>query len=639
MLLAVLSAWLGGCSAFEKSPSEPNVIILLMDTLRADHLGCYGYHRNTSPLLDSLAQKGVVFGKCYAPSDYTQASTAALFTGRYPFSHGYINSNYVLEEANLTMAEIFRERGYATAAFVANGLAGKKYRMDQGFELHFEKNRALATEIVEEAAAFITQHSEQPFLVYLHFFDVHDPYRIPTSYHDRFADIRGFEVNMRDTLLLEKRIMQAWWGKDQGWGDGAEQLHALEAYFADYERLYDASISYWDETLGILLGTLVEQGLDQRTIIAIVSDHGEQFLEHGYFGHANSGYDQGLHVPFILLDPFSSELAGTRIDDPVSLIDVLPTLLARLDMEIPNQVQGSERWALIQGRARGDQISSPPAGVYSEGTFALNRPFGTLIQTYREGNLKLILDRHRDAKELYDLGKDPGETRDLFAAEPLIAARLYDKLRQHYNRNFLIFAQEKKSKMEREKEKLRELRSLGYIASGGRLGKGRDEFFPMQQVPVAKYGPFGDEEDLQSFSEQIDFTRGSYAVGQVIRGFRDQVGRKDSAGVWFDRRATFLMQKRKGRTRVVFEVLIDPRGRLENPTEIRVEFNDELGVLFPLDGPGYYEFEAALPPYLHDDEYFHVGLRANSRFILSEGDSPRLDKFGAMRILKMRLEE
>ena len=160
----------------------------------------------------------------------------------------------------------------------------------------------------------------------------------------------------------------------------------------------------------------------------------------------------------------------------------------------------------------------------------------------------------------------------------------------------------------------------------------------MRQVPLAKYGPFGDEEDLQSFSEQIDFTRGSYAVGQVIRGFRDQVGRQDSAGVWFDRRATFLMQKRKGITRVIFEVSIDSLGRGENPTEMRVEFNDELGEPFPLNGPGYYEFETALPPYLHDDEYFHLGLRANSRFILSEGDSPRLDKFGAMRICKIRLE-
>ena len=100
-------------------------------------------------------------------------------------------------------------------------------------------------------------------------------------------------------------------------------------------------------------------------------------------------------------------------------------------MEIPRQVQGRERWSLIQCRARGYQVSSPPEGVYSEGTFARNRPFSTLIQTYQKGGLKLFLDRHRDAKELYDLGKDPQETQDLFASEPQIASRLYDELQQH----------------------------------------------------------------------------------------------------------------------------------------------------------------------------------------------------------------
>ena len=218
LLLAVLSAWLGGCSAFEKSPSEPNVIILLMDTLRADHLGCYGYHRNTSPLLDSLAQKGVVFGKCYAPSDYTQASTASLFTGQDPLVHGYMNSNYVLEEANVTMAELFRDNGYQTAAFIANGLAGKKYGMDQGFDRHFEQNRASAPELAVAARTFIDEHaasSDKPFLIYMHFLDVHDPHRIPADQFGRFADPGAFAFDMQDSLLLETFVMRAWWSKVQ----------------------------------------------------------------------------------------------------------------------------------------------------------------------------------------------------------------------------------------------------------------------------------------------------------------------------------------------------------------------------------------------------------------------------------------
>ncbi len=638
-VLLAATASLGGYLAYVKLRQRPNLVVLLMDTLRADRLSCYGYHKTTSPNLDALAQKGVLFTRCYAPADYTQASTASLFTGCYPFAHGYINSNYVLEETNLTMAEIFRNQGYATAAFIANGLAGKKYRMDQGFDLHFEKNRGLAAEMVEEATAFIAQRRDQPFFIYLHFLDVHDPYRIPEPYHAKFADPEGFESNMQDTLLLETRIMQAWWSKDQKWWDGTDQPNAVKEYFADYEQLYDASIFYWDEVVGSLLKTLVERGMDQSTIIAIVSDHGEQFLEHGYFGHANSGYEEGLNIPFILFDPFNSGFSGTRIDDPVNLIDVLPTFLARLDMEIPAQVQGRERWSLIQARTRGDRTALPPGGVYTEGTFTLNRPFSTLIQTYQEGGWKLLLDRRRDAKELYHLGRDPEETRDLFVAEPGIAARLGDKLQEHYNRNFSIFARQKKTKMERQTEKLQELMALGYLAGGERLGNRRAEFFPMRQVQPTKFAPFGDEEDLRFFSDQIDFSQGRFAVGQVIRGFRDRVGRKDTAGVWFDRRATFLMQNREAKTRVVFEVSIDPRGGDENPTEIQVEFNDEPGVAFQLKGPGRYQLEAVLPPLLQGREYLYAGLRANSRFVLHRGGSPRLDVYGAMRIFSVRLED
>lgn len=172
---------------------KPNVVVLLMDTLRADRLGCYGYGRNTSPTVDAIARRGVIFTRCYAPSDYTQASTASLFTGKYPLAHGYINSNYVLEEANQTMAEILGQAGYRTAAFIANGLAGEKYQMDQGFEHHVEQDRAAAAELVERAAEFIGE-DDGPFF-YLH--DLHAlPRRprsppLPVEHLERFAD-RGF---------------------------------------------------------------------------------------------------------------------------------------------------------------------------------------------------------------------------------------------------------------------------------------------------------------------------------------------------------------------------------------------------------------------------------------------------------------
>jgi arylsulfatase A-like enzyme len=341
---------------------KPNVVVLLVDTLRADHLKCYGYHRNTAPVLDGLARQGAVFTQCYAPSDYTSASTASLFTGKYPLAHGYLNSHYILEETHTTLAEIFKREGYTTAGFIANGLAGKKYHMDQGFDHYFEKNRASAAELVAAASAFIEEQSDEPFFIYMHFLDVHDPHRIPGAYHGKFADPTEFVYDMQDTLRLEEFVMRAWWDVAQGWRDPTLGHDQVASYFADYIQLYDASIFYWDEYLGHLLGSLEAGGMDQRTIIVITSDHGEQFLEHGYFGHANSGYQVGLHIPFILYDPLNREIAGLQIGDLVNGIDILPTLLARLDVEIPPAVQGRERFSLLVPGAQGEASAAGTGG-------------------------------------------------------------------------------------------------------------------------------------------------------------------------------------------------------------------------------------------------------------------------------------
>ena len=620
-----------GCGELRQ---KPNVVVLLVDTLRADHLKCYGYHRNTAPFLEGLARRGAIFTQCYAPSDYTPASTASLFTGQYPLAHGYLNSHYVLAEPHTTMAEIFQRQGYATAGFIANGLAGEKYQMHQGFDHYFEKNRASAAELVAAASAFIEQQADEPFFAYLHFLDVHDPHRIPKEYHDRFADPADFAYDMQDTLQLDNFVMRAWWGAAQGWRDQTVGPEQVAAYFADYIQLYDASISYWDEHLGVLLDLLAAQGIDQRTIIVITSDHGEQFLEHGYFGHGNSGYQVGLHIPFIISDPLHPNIAGLRVDNLVNAVDILPTLLARLNWQIAPAVQGQERWSLLASDAPGETSES----IYTEGTFMANRPFSTLIQTYREGEWKLLLDRLRDTKELYHLREDPGELRDRFAEQPEIAAQLYGKIRQYYNGNLQLFEQHQQSQMQLTEQKLQELRALGYITGRAGLQRPAAEFFPMKPVRLEKFGPFGDEEDLGKFSHAIDFFRGQVAWGQVIGGYSDRVGQRDSAGVWFDRRATFLMPNQPVGQRVVVELTIDPVGGADNPTQIEVKFNDKPSGAWALNGVGPYRFEAALPAFLQQRAFFYLTIEADNRFVIRKATSVRNDIYGAMRIRRLYLE-
>ena len=612
---------------------QPNVVILLVDTLRADRLGCYGHVRQTSPTVDALARKGIVFSRCYAPSDYTSATTASLFTGLYPLAHGYVHADYALEESNLTLAEIFAQQGYRTAAFVANGLAGEKYHMDQGFEIFYEKNRATAAELVQQASDFIARHRDEPFLVYMHFMEVHDPHRIPASQVERFAAPGQFTRDMQDTLLLEKTIMDAWWGKEQEWWENAVVRSDAAAYFDAYAALYDAAIYYWDESAGALLQALAAHGLDGETIVVVTSDHGEQLLEHGYFGHANSGYDVGLHVPLVVYDPLLLERAGKELDHPVGSIDILPTLLARLGADIPAAIQGRERWSLM----RGEQAPQNAPGVYSEGTFMRNHPFSTLIQTYREGPWKLILDRLRDTKELYDLARDPGETQDLFAARPEIAARLGGHIRELYNRNLQIFDARERSGRERQEEKMRELLALGYFSSTG-AGKSA-EFFPMRPLRLRQFGPFGDEEDLARFTDRVDFVRGPAVAGQILRGYRDEVGKLDPAGAFFDRRATFLLRNADAGTHIEVDLYIDPAGGADNPAAIQFYFDGEPGARFALDGPGSYRFAQQLPGEIARKEYFYAELRADGRFLLRAGQSPRTDQYAALKIRRVSLEK
>ncbi len=639
-LLAAAAAALSGLTACAapKAP-RPNILILLMDTLRADRLGCYGYGKPTSPAVDQLAQRGTLFTRCYASSDYTHASTASLFTGRYPLAHGYVNSDYVLEDTNLTMAEIFRDAGYTTAAFIANGLAGRKYRMDQGFHEHFEKNRASAFELSEAVTEFIGRHSQEgdrPFLAYLHFLDVHDPHRIPAAEFSRMADPSAFVFDMQDTLLLETMVMRAWWSTVQKWRDEGEAPGQVARYFEDYSDLYDSSIAYWDEAVGSILESLARNGLDRNTVVVVTSDHGEQLLEHGFFGHANSGYDVGLHVPLVLFDP-AEDGVGRRVSRPVSLIDVLPSLLARAGMPVPKQVQGRSWWPFSTAGSSPATDSRP---VYSEGTFFANRPVGTLIQTIRKGKWKLILDRLRDSKELYDLSRDPGETRNLLGIETEVAARLYGEMQRHYNSHLNSFNARQRSQADRTAEKLRELRSLGYITPPGpRRHRLPTQYFPMAGAGVHRFGPFGDEEDLERFSDHLDLTRpGGASLGQIIRGCSEDPARADGSGLWFDRRSTFLLHNDGTRRRVRFEAAVDP-GAPAALTTVQVEFNDTPGRVFPLEGTGRFRVEAPLPDSLRRAGYFYTGLLADSRFVLHEGPSPRTHRWAALKIRGVRLLE
>ncbi|MEW6753953.1 MAG: sulfatase [Candidatus Latescibacterota bacterium] len=633
---AVLLAGLLGLSLLCGCPSPqrpPNLVVLLVDALRPDRLGCYGYGRPTSPHLDSLAARGILYTRCYAPCDYTPGSVGSLFTGRYPLAHGYVNAGYVLEAQAHTLAEILQERGYRTAGFTANALTGRKYGMDQGFGHFAERNRDPAPQLVGSIVDFVRGHGSAPFFVYAHFMEVHDPQRIPPDRWARFTDPARFVHDLQDTLAHERQVMRVLASVTQQWAPDDSLQRDAETYFREYSELYDAAIAYWDAEAGRLLAALVEAGADGRTLVVVLADHGEQFLEHGFFGHGNSGYQVVLHVPLLVYDPARAARGGLRVDRPMSLIDVLPTLCARLGIDPPEGVQGRSRWPDPEGGQ-----DAPDEGVYSEGTFFANRPFSTLIQTYQQGRWKLVLDRFRDVKELYDLEDDPQERRDRFASEPDTVARLAAALREHHNANLALFVEQTRSPLRQQEEKARELQALGYLAGRHGLARPQAEFHPMRSVPLTACGPFGDEDDLERFTPRLDFAGGSVAWGQVIRGFSDQVGRRDRTGLWFDVRATFLLPVPAGATVVFYEVESVPDARGERPTAVAHEFNGRIYGRALLPGPGVQRVAAPLPAELRQAGHVHAGLRANHRFVLRPGPTPRADIHAALKIRRVWIE-
>lgn len=606
-------------------PPPPNVLILLMDTLRADRLHCYGHGRPTSPTVDSLAAAGIRYA-CFASADYTQASTASLFTGKYPFVHGYVNSRYALAGVNHTLAEILRDAGYRTGAFIANGLAGRKYGMAQGFEHHFERNRASAEELVDAAATFVVQEPGRPWFAYLHFLDVHDPYRAPPEFRARFAPPGGFAEDMTDTLLLERSHAAAWWGTAQGWWDSDAERHRVEGYFADYERLYDGAILYWDGQVRRLLRAIETTGQAGNTLVIVTSDHGEQLFEHGFFGHGNAAFDECLRVPLIVLDPRTSD-GGTSLREggAASLVDVLPTLCARLGLPVPDGAQGVDLAA---------DGSAPRDTVYTEGTFMANRPFPTLIQSLRAGGWKLVLDRLRDAKALYHVEADPAERRDLLTAEPERAAALLAAIGRRQNEHLLRFhALRERSPAGAREERLRELQALGYVAGGGG-GRPGEEFLPLRPVTPTPYGPFGDEPGLEAYGAAVDLEAGGFPIDQIVAGLVDSAGAHRPGGAWFDRRAS-VMLRRGGQGRVCVEVTADTLTGSGYPRRLTVAVDGVAVGVVATPAPGAFRWAGDLPAGV--GEYVRVEVSADHRFLYRPGASPRSHVYASFRLRAVRL--
>jgi len=311
----------------QSAPDAPNVVMIVLDTLRADRLGMYGSDRGVSPGLDALGNKGVVFDRSFVASPWTWPSTASLITSLSPPEHGIVGSksSFLVDELQ-TLAEVFLQHGVTTAAFSANPLICAERNFDQGFEGFFEHVQEDAGTILPKATQWIRENSENRFFLYIHLLDTHTPYKPDPVMMERFCDDPppGYSEQMTYSLLH---------GHLKG---EVEDTTKLDQFVDHYSDLYDAEIATLDAKLSTFFSNLSAMGLDDRTVIAITSDHGEEFMEHTMLGHGRQFFSESMMVPLIMVGPGIP--AGVRIEARVENRFLAPTLLAATNLAAPESM-------------------------------------------------------------------------------------------------------------------------------------------------------------------------------------------------------------------------------------------------------------------------------------------------------------
>lgn len=459
--------------------AAPRVVLLVsIDTLRADHLGIYGYHRPTSPMIDMLGREGVVFEDASSPAPWTLPAHASMLSGLYPNRHGANDKGRMLHESIPTLATILASRGYVTAAAVNSRKLGQLYDLSKGFEefLYVEEvaeRFTPSTWITDQGMEWLRKFRDERVFLFLHYFDVHSDYASLPEYERRFVNpyhgkADGGSVQLYlfgiDPAFVSECRANPEQESCRAWARVVLDESTSRVDFDDADRrhlidLYDAGVRQMDAELGRLIVLLRAEELLDECLIILTSDHGEEFLEHGGVLHSRTHYQEVLRVPLILRGPGIP--AGARVATPVSLVDVVPTVLGFLGEEALIPLDGldlSPLWRAEGETGEGDSDGGElfrSRHLFSEADF--NRVASNVIQTIRQGRYKLHTNRLTGKAELYDLDEDPGEQTDIAEREKTIAAALLRTLLRRTE------AAPKGKIVELSSEDVEQLRALGYL--------------------------------------------------------------------------------------------------------------------------------------------------------------------------------
>jgi arylsulfatase A-like enzyme len=403
-LTAVVAAGVSG----DGWPSRPNVLVIVVDALRADHLAAYGYARETSPTITRLAAEGLRVANAYAQGPTTVPTHASLFTGRFPFQHGSYDVRYPLGAEALTLAEFFAAHGYRTFAVASSVRFDPSAGFAQGFQdyertgVHVPKPR-LGEEVTRRALRLLAVRDARPFFGFLHYLGPHQPYMPPEPHRSRWHPGRASPRPEESGRFL---------GEHRDRPVDADTLAYLVA-------LYDGEISHLDVQLARLFAGLAYQGQARNTIVLLTSDHGEEFKEHGGLSHGGGLHEELLRVPLILRWP-ARIAPGRVLSRPVQSVDVFPTLVALAGLEPPADLAGRD----VSRRLLGSE--PPPPSEPGDVVFAQGAPDLWAITATLGGRRLKYVHGYAPVPALYDLTDDPRGGEDVRGRFPEEAARLHE---------------------------------------------------------------------------------------------------------------------------------------------------------------------------------------------------------------------
>lgn len=398
--------------------ARPNVLLVVVDTLRADRLSAYGYGRATSPNFDRLAATGALFATAHSQATCTFPAVNSLLTSRYPVRFlGQEDGRMGVPDTIPTLAELLAARGWATAAVSASPVVRRspsRFNPHGGFAAGFgsfdESCLWQAADCVNQRAAGELRELREPFFLYLHYMDPHGPYRPPATQRRRFAGaFSGSEATRQGDPNPLARLLYE--------GPGPAAVPPAEV--AHLSDLYDDEVAYFDDQLPVLLAALDASGKAERTVLVLAADHGESFLEHGDLKHCRAPYGEELRTPLFFRVP--GGVAGARIHGPASNLDIVPTLLELA--AVPSAELALEGRSLVRWLSAAAPLAPPLGGL----AFASQGPYRTVF----DGRWKLLADLSAKQFLLFDLKADPGETLDLAGREPGERRRLEAALHRH----------------------------------------------------------------------------------------------------------------------------------------------------------------------------------------------------------------